>query len=318
MRIRFDPFVAALLAFAALGIILPLTGSVFDYALALSEIAVMALFFLHGYRLPTREVMSGLGAWRVHAFIWGITFGLFPFMGWAFQTLAGDAVSAPIVTGIVYLTLVPSTVQTALALTSIAGGDRSISVVSASGSSMLGVFITPLLVSVLLSQNVSIDAGAILRIVGLLLAPFVVGQVARRFVRPRAASSDSRLISYDKLIIVFIVYIGFSSGTNANVWHAVSLPNLALIVGVCVLLFTVAALVAWFGSKPFGRPRQIAAFFAATNKSLMSGLPMALVLFPDASLGLMILPLMLFHQLQLIVGSTTAHRLSSLNEAGSN
>lgn len=310
MRIRLDPFVLSLLSFAALGIFLPVRGTAFDYALIASEIAVMLLFFLHGFRLPTSQVLVGLGAWQVHLLILAVTFGLFPLMGLTFRFFAEGHVSALVISGIIYLTLVPSTVQAAVALTSISGGDRSIAVVAASGSSLLGVLITPLLVGVLLSQDTHIDASSVLRIIGLLFVPFLVGQVARRFVKIPDKESDSGLVAFDKFMVLFIVYIGFSSGTNAGVWESVSWPDLLTVVAVCGAMYAIAAAVSWQLGQFFGRSRQIAMFFAGTNKSLMAGLPMALVLFSGNTLGLMVLPLMIFHQLQLIVGSVLARRFS--------
>lgn len=310
MRIRLDPFVLSLLAFAGLGIFLPVRGAAFDYALVASEIAVMALFFLHGFRLPAREVWQGLSAWRVHLVIIAITFGLFPLMGIGFRFAAEGHIAPMVIAGVVFFSLVPSTVQSAVALTSMSGGDRAVAVVAASGSSLLGVFLTPLLVGLLLSEDVTTDAGAALRIVGLLFVPFVLGQVARRFVSLAEAATDARLVSFDKFIVLFIVYIGFSSGTNSGVWESVSWPNLLVVFVVCAGMYAVAATVSWQAGGFFGRERQIAIFFAGTNKSLMAGLPMALVLFPGESLGLMVLPLMIFHQLQLIVGSVFARRFS--------
>lgn len=310
MRIRLDPFVLSLLSFAALGIFLPVRGQAFDYALIVSEIAVMVLFFLHGFRLPASEVVEGLSAWKVHLAITAITFGLFPLMGIAFRAAADGHVASMVVAGVVFLTLVPSTVQSAVALTSMSNGDRAIAVVAASGSSLLGVFLTPLLVGLLLSQDIPTDAGAALRIVGLLLVPFVLGQLARRVRGLVERTSDADLISFDKFIVLFIVFVGFSSGTNAGVWEAVSWSDLLVVFVACAAMYAIAGIVSWQVGGFFGRPRRIAMFFAGTNKSLMAGLPIALVLFPGESLGLMVLPLMIFHQLQLIVGSVFARRFS--------
>lgn len=313
MRIRFDPFVAAILSFALLGVFLPIRGVAFDYALMSSEFAVMILFFVHGFRLPSDEVLSGLGAWRAHLLILSITFVLFPLAGLLFKYLGEGHVSQAVILGFVYLTLVPSTVQAAVALTSIAGGDRSISVVSASTSSMLGVFLTPALVGLMLGTNVHIDASSILRIIGLIVAPFLLGQLVRRFIKPPDEKPDTGLVLFDKVMVLFIVYIGFSSGTNAEVWSSVSWPDLLLVVLASAVLYAFSATVAWFAGSFFDRPRQIAVFFAGTNKSLMAGLPIALVLFSGESLGLMILPLMIFHQIQLIAGSVIANRLAAQN-----
>lgn len=307
---RIDPFVVMILALAGLGIVLPAQGGVLEVVTVLVQAGIVALFFLYGARLSTAEVVHGLTAWRVHAVIVTVTFVVFPLMGVALSPLAPSVISPELLTALVFVCLVPSTVQSSVAFTSIAGGDRAIAVVAASTSSFLGVFLTPLLVALLLGGDVTVDAAAVLRIVGLLLLPFLAGQVARRWLRPWLVRHDVGLRRFDRSTVLLVVYAGFSRGTNADVWDVLDWGDGAVVAGVCAGLLAVSSLLCWLTGRRFSRGEQIAIYFCGTNKSLAAGLPMASVLFSATTFPLMILPLMVYHQLQLIAGSLIATRLS--------
>ncbi|GAA2081916.1 MULTISPECIES: bile acid:sodium symporter family protein [Aeromicrobium] len=307
---RIDPFVVMILGLAGLGIVLPAQGEVLEVVNVLVQVGIVALFFLYGARLSTAEVVHGLTAWRVHVLIVAVTFVVFPLLGLALSPLAPSVISQQLLTALVFLCLVPSTVQSSVAFTSIAGGDRAIAVVAASTSSLLGVFLTPLLVALLLGGDVTVDAEAILRIVGLLLLPFLAGQVARRWLRPWLVRHDVGLRRFDRSTVLLVVYAGFSRGTNADVWDVLDWGDGAVVAGVCAGLLAVSSLVCWLAGRRFGRGAQVAIYFCGTNKSLAAGLPMASVLFSATTFPLMILPLMVYHQLQLVVGSIVATRLS--------
>ncbi len=307
---RIDPFIVMLLGLAGLGIVLPAQGTALEVVGVLVQAGIVALFFLYGARLSTAEVVHGVSAWRTHLVIVTATFALFPLLGLTLLPLAPGVISTELLSALLFVCVVPSTVQSAVAFTSIAGGDRAIAVVAASMSSLLGVLLTPLLVHALLGASASIDSSAVLRIVGLLLVPFLAGQVARRWLRPWLERHDVGLRRFDRSTVLLVVYAGFSRGTNADVWSTLAWSDAAVVVAVCVGLLAVTSLVCWTAGRPFGRAARIAVYFCGTNKSLAAGLPMASVLFPAATFPLMILPLMLYHQLQLIVGSIIASRLS--------
>ncbi|MCD9154053.1 bile acid:sodium symporter family protein [Aeromicrobium duanguangcaii] len=308
---RIDPFIVMILGLAGLGIVLPAQGTVLEVVSVLVQVGIVALFFLYGARLSTGEVVHGLKVWRVHAVIVVSTFVLFPLLGLALSPLAPALVSQQLLAALVFVCLVPSTVQSSVAFTSIAGGDRAIAVVAASVSSLLGVFLTPLLVALMLGGDVHVDARAVLRIIGLLLLPFLAGQVARRWLRPWLLRHDVGLRRFDRSTVLLVVYAGFSRGTNADVWQVLDWTDGLVVAAVCVALLAVSSAVCWFAGRRFGRGAQVAVYFCGTNKSLAAGLPMASVLFSAATFPLMILPLMVYHQLQLIVGSVIATRLSA-------
>lgn len=307
MRSRVDPFLLLLLGSAAVGILVPAGGAFLDAVTLAAKVGVALLFFLHGLRLPPEDVLVGLSVWRIHLLILALTFGLFPFLGWLLQLTGDRLISTAAVTGFVFLCLVPSTVQSSVALTSIARGDRAVAVVAASISGLVGVAATPALVSLMLGQVAHPTAGAILRIVGLLFVPFALGQLARSLIHRNTTAKNSQpFVRFDKLMILFIVYVGFCNGTNAGVWSQISWQDLVVLTALCALLFAVVTGASFIAGRKHGRERTIAIFFAGTTKSLTAGLPMALILFPHNQFGLVILPLMIYHLLQLLVGATLA------------
>ena len=309
---RVDPFLVLLLGAAVLGLVLPATGDAFDVVRTASTVAIGLLFFLYGARLSTAETVRNLRHWRLQLSILSITLVVFPALGLA-TFLLPDAWLAPeLAVGLVLLTLVPSTVQGCVVYTRIAGGNVAAAVVSASTSNLLGVFLTPLLVALLLGAEAGVDAGSVLRIVLQLLAPFVLGQLLRPVVGGFVQRHDTGLKRFDRSTILLIVYVAFSEGTEAGIWSAVpplDFAVVALLAGV-LLALGLAWCVAWGRLVGFDRPDRIALLFCGSNKSLASGLPMATVLFPSDVVAFVVVPLMVYHQAQILVGTVIANRLA--------
>ncbi|RLV56314.1 bile acid:sodium symporter [Aeromicrobium phragmitis] len=311
MRLRLDPFIVALLTVALTGVLFPAQGRALDAVQTVSLAVIAGLFFLYGARLSTTEALAGAARWRVHIVIVTITFVLFPALGLAVEWVAAAWWSAPLASGLLLLCLVPSTVQGSVAFTGIAGGDRAVAVVAASLSNLLGVVITPLLVAVLMGGDSHVTFGSVARIVGLLLVPFLLAQILRRWwVGGFVARHHTLLKGYDRGSILFVVYVAFSSGTNAGVWSAVSWVDGAVLLAIVAALLILGLGVAALLARPYERPQRIAILFCGSNKSLASGLPMATVLLPPDQVALLILPLMAYHQLQLITCTLLANRIA--------
>ena len=310
-RLRIEPFVLAILAAVVAAAFLPATGGAADALGWVTTAGIAVLFFLYGARLEPRELLAGITHWRLHSVVLVATFLLFPLLGllgkWALTPLLGEALA----TGFLYLTLVPSTVQSSITFVAIARGNVGAAVVSASVSNLLGVFFTPLLVVALMttSGSVSITADSVVTIALQLLLPFVLGQLLRRWVLPVTARIK-RLALFDKSVIVLIVYAAFSEGVAEGIWSHVGPAQLAwLIAACCVLLAVVLGLTELVGrALGFADRDKRVVQFCGSKKSLATGLPMAAVLFVGQPVGLMVLPLMLFHQIQLIVCAWLAGR----------
>lgn len=312
MRIRLDSFVIALLIAAVIGTVVPAAGETYGVLRVVSALSIALLFFLYGVRLSTAETITGLTNWRLHVAILLTTFLVFPAAGVALRGAIEPLVGAGLAAGFVLLCLIPTTVQSNVVFTRMAGGDTAAAVVAASLSNLLGVFITPALVALLLATNAAVDARSFLRIVVQFLLPFVVGQLVRRWLGPWVERNDGWLKHVDRSSILLVVYLAFSVGATSGVWSQVSPWAVVASVALCVALLAAACgwLVGVGRIIGLTRPARIALLFCGSNKSLATGLPMASVLFPAHTVALIVLPLMIYHQLQIIAGGVLTNRLA--------
>ncbi|MEV6646592.1 bile acid:sodium symporter family protein [Amycolatopsis sp. NPDC051371] len=313
-RFRLDPFVVAILATVGAATLLPASGVVAGGFSTATTIAVGLLFFLYGARLSTQEALDGLRHWRLHALVLAATFVLFPLLGLALFLLPPSVLPAQLAAGVLFLAVLPSTVQSSIAFTSIARGNVAAAICSASLSNLAGIVLTPLLVALLLSgDGAGVDGSAVLGIVLQLLAPFVAGQLARRWIGEWITRNSAPLKLFDRGSILLVVYTAFSAGMVEGIWHRLDAGHLLVLLGICcVLLAAVLGATSWSARLlGFARADRITIVFCGSKKSLASGLPMATVLFGHAQVGLIVLPLMLFHQIQLIVCATLARRYAT-------
>lgn len=316
-RLRPDGFLLAIVASAVLASFFPARGLGMTLLHGASTVAIFLLFFLYGARIAPREALRGLAHWRLHLTILAFTFVLFPLIGLALRPLSGTLLSPQLYSGLLYLTLVPSTVQSSIAFTSIARGNVPGAIVSASASNLLGVFVTPaLVVLVMTGANGRIGLSQIGDIVVQLLLPFVLGQLSQRWTAGFVKAHNAPLKLVDRGVVVLVVYTAFSQGMSEHMWSQVTGPQLVVVVAVCLVLLALMLVVTWHVPKRMGFSRQdnIAIQFCGTKKSLATGLPMAQVLFAGAGVGLLVLPLMIFHQAQLMACSVLAQRYARAQE----
>jgi sodium/bile acid cotransporter 7 len=205
-------------------------------------------------------------------------------------------------------------VQSSIAFTSMARGNVAAAVCSASASNFIGIFLTPLLVSVLVTRGSaggsSLDS--VVAIVEQLLLPFIAGQLLRPWIGGWVDRRKPMLKYVDQGSILLVVYTAFSDSVNEGLWHKVSFGTLVGILVISALLLATALYVATQASRRLGfsKEDEITIVFCGSKKSLASGVPMAKVLFAPSALGMIILPLMLFHQLQLMVCAVLAQRFA--------
>ncbi|MCX5530236.1 bile acid:sodium symporter [Streptomyces sp. NBC_00006] len=307
-----DPYILALIATVGLAALLPARGAAADVASGASTAAVAFLFFLYGARLSTREAMDGLRHWRLHVTVLACTFIVFPLLGLAARGLVPVLLPQNLFEGLLFLTLVPSTIQSSIAFTSIARGNVPAAICAGSFSSLAGIVLTPLLAAGLLGNSGGgFSADSLVKIVLQLLVPFLAGQLLRRWVGGFITRHKKILGYVDRGSILLVVYTAFSEGMVQGIWHQVSAVRLAGLLVVEAVLLAIMLAVTWYGAKALGfnRADRVAIQFAGSKKSLASGLPMASVLF-GAHASLAVLPLMLFHQMQLMVCAVIAKRRS--------
>lgn len=314
-----DNFSLMILFMVILASFLPIHGSFAVLFSQLTNVAIALLFFLHGVKLSRESVIEGLTHWKLHLVIFSSTFVLFPIIGLLFKPLIEPLIGHQLYLGILYLCLLPSTVQSSIAFTSIAKGNVSAALCSASASNILGMFLTPFLVGIFLQQNLAShqasDTNAILNIVGLLLIPFILGQICRTKLFPFIKKNASIVKTVDQGSILMVVYSAFSEAVIEGIWHQVSIQTLFNLLLVCSSLLAIIMLLLRYSSKKLGfnQADQITILFCGSKKTLASGVPMAKIIFAGQPFGLILLPLMLFHQVQLIVCGIIASHFAKKN-----
>ncbi len=311
-RLRLDPYILALLGAVAIASLLPCRGHAATVMGGVADAGIALLFFLYGGRLPRHVIVSGMTQWRLQLVVLLATFALFPLLGLGLRAALSPWMPASLLSGVLFLSVLPSTVQSSIAFTSIARGNIPAAICSATVSNLVGVFITPLLVALLLDggEGASASFDAVWKIVGFLLVPFVVGHALRPLIGEWLERNKPWLGYVDRGSILFIVYIAFSEGVVGGIWHQLPPASIAMLgVVSAALLAIVMVLLTWLSRRlGFSKEDEIAIVFCGSKKSLASGLPMAKLLFAGPAVGLIVLPLMLFHQLQLMVCAAIAQR----------
>ena len=313
-RVPVDTFLLALLAVVTLAALFPATGNAAAVLDVATKLAIALLFLLYGARLSPTEALHGLKHWRLHLLVLAATFVAFPILGLAARTLVPSVLTPGLYTGVLFLCLVPSTVQSSIAFTSIAHGNVPAAIVSASLSNILGVFLTPLLVVLLMHTTGAprIGGSAVLDIVLQLLLPFVAGQLLRPWLAGWLHRHAFVTKAFDRGSILLVVYTAFSMSMSANIWSTVSPWRVVAVAGVCTALLAIMLgfTVGVSRVARLNRADATVVLFCGSKKSLASGLPMATVFFGTGAVGLIMLPLMLFHQIQLFVCAIIASRMS--------
>ncbi|MFY0728846.1 bile acid:sodium symporter family protein [Pseudomonas sp. NFX15] len=318
-RLLPDNFTLTLIGVVTLASLLPASGQVAVGFGWLTNIAIALLFFLHGAKLSRESIIAGAGHWRLHLLVFSLTFVLFPLLGLALKPVLSPLIGKDLYMGMLYLCALPATVQSAIAFTSLARGNIPAAICSAAASSLFGIFLTPLLVTLLLNVHGegSSTLDAILKISVQLLLPFIAGQIARRWIGNWVARNKSWLKFVDQGSILLVVYGAFSQAVIEGLWHQIPLLDLVGLVVACCIVLALVLVASTVLGKAFGfnQEDRITILFCGSKKSLATGVPMAQVLFAGSTIGVLILPLMLFHQIQLMVCAVLAQRYAKRPES---
>lgn len=307
-----DRFTILLIAMVVLASILPISGQAALIFGKITTIAIAILFFLHGAKLSREAVIEGILHWKLHGLVFAFTFLVFPLLGLMAKPVLEPLLGQQLYWGFLFMCFLPSTVQSSIAFTSVAKGNVAAAVCSASFSNLTGMFITPILVSIFIfgqSKHNYDPTSSIIEITLLLLVPFVLGQLLRPYVFPLMQKMPKIVKVFDQGSILMVVYGAFSGAVVAGLWHQVSLSTLIYLTLACSILLTVIMLLALYVPKwlGFSKADQISIFFCGSKKTLASGVPMAQILFIGQPLGMIVLPIMIFHQIQLMVCGVIAN-----------
>jgi sodium/bile acid cotransporter 7 len=319
IKLPVDHFLLLLIATVALAALLPARGAAAAVVDHVVTAAVAALFLLYGARLAPEAVKSGLLHWRLQSMVFAATYVLFPLVGILTGLLLRNHLPTDLTAGLLFMCLLPSTVQSSIAFTSIARGNVPAALCSASVSNLLGVVLTPLLVSQLLpAASGGLSVAAFEEIAAQILLPFVVGQLLRPWIGAWLQRHPLLTSAVDRGSVLVIVYAAFSAGMVAGIWKQLSIETLGAVLAIDLMILTTIIAVTTLASRwlAFSTEDEIAIVFCGSKKSMAGGLPMAAILFPGHALGLIVLPIMLFHQAQLFVCAMLARRYAQRGRHG--
>ncbi len=314
-----DRFTILLFVMVILASILPVSGHAAEIFSVITTAAIAVLFFLHGAKLSREAVMQGLTHWKLHGLVFAITFAVFPILGLLAKPILVPMLGQELYWGFLFMCFLPSTVQSSIAFTSVARGNVAAAVCSASFSNIIGMFITPIMVAFFILGQTSHGfdpTSSIIQITLLLLVPFILGQILRPYVFPHMQKRPKIVKVFDQFSILMVVYGAFSSAVVAGLWSQISMSTLMLLILACSVLLTLIMLLSlyipkWLG---FNAADQKTIFFCGSKKTLASGVPMAQILFIGQPIGMIVLPIMIFHQIQLMVCGVVANYWSKQSE----
>jgi sodium/bile acid cotransporter 7 len=313
-----DNFTLMLIATVTLASLLPASGGLTHAFEWLTTVAIALLFFLHGAKLSREAIVGGLAHWRLHLLVFASTFVLFPLLGLGLRPLLQPLTGPALYTGVLYLCVLPATVQSAIAFVSLSRGNVPAAICSASASTIVGVFVTPLLVGLVVLPGAGAGAsfGSIGRILLQLTVPFIAGHLLRPVVGAWVQRHSAALKFVDQGSILLVVFTAFSASVVAGLWKQLPPVALAGLLVVCAVLLALALIATtWLARRSgFDKADEITIVFCGSKKSLASGIPMANVLFASSAAGAIVLPLMLFHQMQLMVCAVLARRYAARKE----
>lgn len=303
---KIDPFLLTLIVVVITATFFPCQGEANMIFSHLTTIAIALLFFMHGAKLSFKAIIDGIKNWKLHLVIFITTFMIFPVLGIALQIFVPTLLPEKLYLGFLYLCTLPATVQSAIAFTSIARGNVAAAICSASASTLLGVFVTPILIGLLMHTQSDASMNifdTVLSIILKLMVPFIAGHLSRPLIGRWVDKHKKIINKTDRLSILLVVYVAFSDAVINGIWQQINLLSFFSIILFSLLLLFLVLFMTTYGARllGFNKENEITIVFCGSKKSLASGIPMANVIFPASIVGIMVLPLMIFHQVQLMV-----------------
>lgn len=286
-----------------------------------TKLGVALIFFLHGLVLSFAALRAGALNWRLHLLVQACTFGVFPLIGLALNALLGGRIAAELTLGMFFLCALPSTVSSSVAMTATARGNVGGAVFNATLSSLIGIVLTPLWIAWVMKTSGASQPilPVVLDLLRWLVLPLAIGQMLRPLLGRWAAQHKARIGLVDRLTILLLVYTSFCESFKQGVWTGHGAGQLVVLTGVCVALFAVVMLFTSTGARMLGFSREdrITAVFCGSKKTLASGVPMAKLIFgAHPALGMILLPIMIYHPLQLVICGVLAQRWGQQGETG--
>jgi sodium/bile acid cotransporter 7 len=313
--VKLDYFLVGLIAVVATGFAFPSLGASGGllHLDGVTTYGICGVFFLYGLTLAPERMLHGFRKMKVHAAVQLMTFAVFPAVVlaalWIFPHVLPDAVNI----GLFYVATLPSTVSSSVAMVSMARGNVPVALFNATISSLIGVVVTPLWMAwYLASVGFSIPLlPTLLKVALLVILPIVLGQIGRRWLLGWITRNGYWVKHLDRVIILAIVLNSLSDATAAGIWTSHKPTLLIETAAAAMALFFVIYGIGLGVARLLGfdRDDRIAFLFCGSKKSLAVGVPLAPVIFAGmADIGLIIVPIMVFHFFQLVVVSGLAAR----------
>ncbi|MRX66239.1 bile acid:sodium symporter family protein [Maribacter luteus] len=314
-KIKLDRFVLAIIVVVMLAYFFPVLGSR-DSQVPLDSIVsvgISFIFFFYGLKLSLEKIRTGLRNWRLHLLVQISVFLLFPLIVLAFYPFLVSAGSSEIWLAFLFMAALPSTVSSSVVMVSLAKGNVPAAIFNASISGLIGIMVTPLWMGIFLEQRAGdFDLlNVYVKLLTEILLPVILGLFLNRYLSKYADRYGSYLTLFDKSVILLIVYKSFVHSFEDKVFSSVDIKDFVLIyVGVLGLFFLIYFVIGFIADKlRFNREDKIAAQFCGTKKSLVHGTVFSKILFPASMpIGIILLPLMLFHVVQIFVLSIIAKK----------
>ena len=308
-----DPMLRMLTLAIVLAILIPASGSGRAVADGVANVAIFLLFLLNGMRIARRDIATGIANWRflLPLVLW--VFGAMALAGLGLSKLAAGYLPPMVALGFLYLGILPSTVQSATSYSTLAGGNPALSVVSAALLNMLGIVLSAPLFAILGGVGAgAVGWSVVIKIVTILLLPFVIGLAVQDYTTGFIARHKPKIVWIDRFVIAIAIYVAFSGAVEQGIWQRIDGFSWAMLIGGVAVYLTFAHGGAWLtsGLLRVSRPDRISFLFAGAQKSAAIGAPLATVLFPPATAGFVVLPLLLYHLFQLEIAAPIAGRLA--------
>ncbi|WP_165749676.1 bile acid:sodium symporter family protein [Cellulophaga sp. Z1A5H] len=320
MRLKIDGFVLSVIAVIGIAYVFPQWGTPESKIPidTISAIGISLIFFFYGLKLSPAKLKAGIKNWKLHLLVQGSTFLLFPLLILVFRPFIQNEAQETIWLAFFFLAALPSTVSSSVVMVSMAKGNIPAAIFNASISGIIGVFLTPLWMG-LFVQNAQADfdfTDIYLKLFSQIILPVLVGILLQRFLGEFAQKHTKSLTLFDKSVILLIIYKSFAESFEGDIFNAVSVLDLLMLFVAVLVLFGIIFFLTGFLAKKmkFNTADQITAQFCGTKKSLVHGTVFSKIIFGNlASIGIILLPIMVFHAIQLLIISTVASKMNRKN-----
>ncbi|TNJ42597.1 bile acid:sodium symporter [Tamlana fucoidanivorans] len=316
MQMKIDRFVLAIIGTIILSYFFPQWGSTSSSVPldTIGSIGVSLIFFFYGLKLSPNKIKDGLKNWKLHVLVQTATFLLFPLLVLLFKPFIMSEEGINLWLAFLFLAALPSTVSSSVVMVSIAKGNIPAAIFNASISGLIGIAITPLWLDLFIPQSSGdFNLGEIyIKLIIEILLPVILGMALQRFGQKLANTYHRQLTLFDKSVILLIIYKSFSRSFEDRIFEDISIADLLLIGLFILLLFFAVYHIIGYASKAlsFSIEDRITAQFCGTKKSLVHGTVFSAILFPPTfPIGLILLPIMLYHAMQILIISVLASKL---------